>query len=98
MRDQAIRAIVFAAILALLAADFTVGCGKNAYVYGPVTQKYTTGANSDPDKMIEIGGQTYLVPPGFYTSVQVGDIVRFNGHTWSIVKKADTPAPAQSPP
>jgi hypothetical protein len=96
MRGQAARALLFVALLSLLAADVSVGCG-NAYVYGPVEQKYSSNAQ-EADSMILVGGQTYLVPQYFYSQLQVGDIVRFNGRAWSIVKKADGTVPAQSAP
>jgi hypothetical protein len=96
-RGRTLKVIIFVAILSLLAADVSVGCGKGAYVYGPVEQKFLTGPD-DPDKYIMIGGQTYQVTPYFFTTVSVGDWVRFNGRTWSIVKKANGTVPPQSQP
>ena len=97
MRGQTANVLVFVALLSLLAADISVGCGKNAYVYGPVEQKYATGQD-ELDRTVLISGQTYLVPPYFFNQIQVGDIVKFNGSKWSIVKKADGTVPAQSSP
>jgi hypothetical protein len=98
MRGQTVRAVIFVAILSLLAADISVGCGANAYVYGPVEQKYTK-APDEFDGQIMVAGQTYLVPGSFFAKVSVGDTVRYNGHVWSIVKYADgRPVPAQSTP
>jgi len=98
MRGQTVRAVIFVAILSLLAADLSVGCGRNAYVYGPVEQKYTTGSD-EGDRLIMIQGQTYLVPPAFYTVISVGDTVKYNGTKWSIIKYADgRPVPAQYAP
>jgi hypothetical protein len=98
MRGQTVRAVIFVAILSLLAADISVGCGANAYVYGPVEQKYTKNPD-DYEGQIMVSGQTYLVPPGFFARVSVGDTVKYNGHVWTIVKRADgTPVPAQSAP
>jgi hypothetical protein len=97
MRGRTVTVLFFVAILSLLAADFSIGCGSQAYVYGPVSQKFVTSSN-ETDKYIEINGQTYSVPWSFFNDVQVGDTVRFNGKQWSIVKRADAPAkPVTSP-
>ena len=98
MRGQAARALLFVALLSVLAADVTVGCGAHAYVYGPVEQKYVTGAD-EVDKLIMVGGQTYQVPATFYSVISVGDTVKYNGTKWTIVKTADgRPLPAQYAP
>lgn len=99
MRGQTVKAIIFVAILSLLAADISVGCGRTTYVYGPVEQKYVTSENKDPDKLIMISGQTYLVPPSFFAAIEVGDTVKYNGKKWAIIKRADgSPVPAQWAP
>ena len=98
MRGQAVRAVIFVAILSLLAADISVGCGANQYVFGPVEQKYVKEPD-EYDGQIMVQGQTYLVPSTFYSAISVGDTVKFNGHKWSIVKTADgRPVPAQWQP
>ena len=98
MRGQTVRAIVFVAILSLLAADISVGCGANAYVYGPVEQKYTKTPD-EFDGQIMVSGQTYLVPTAFFDAIRVGDTVKYNGRKWAIVKRADgSPVPAQWAP
>ena len=97
MRGRTLTALLFVAILSLLAADFTVGCGSQAYVYGPVSQKFDM-SGQETDRLIEINGHTYSVPNDFYHTVQVGDTVRFNGRQWSVVKRAGAPVqPATSP-
>ncbi|MHB8732364.1 MAG: hypothetical protein ACYDAB_11315 [bacterium] len=98
MRGQTVRAVIFVAILSLLAADISVGCGKNAYVYGPVEQKYVKNRD-EFDPQIMVGGQTYLVPVTFFDAISVGDTVKYNGTKWSIVKTSDgRPVPAQYAP
>ena len=97
MRGKTARTLLFVAMLALLGAQIDVGCGKNAYVYGPVEQKFA-GQRDEVDKLIMVNGQTYLVPPTFFAQISVGDTVKFNGSTWSVVKKADGTVPAQSTP
>lgn len=98
MRGQAVRAVIFVAILSLLAADLSIGCGANAYVFGPVEQKYVKNPD-DYDGLIMVQGQTYQVPRTFYTVIAVGDTVKYNGRKWSIVKTGDgRPVPAQWQP
>jgi hypothetical protein len=97
MRGRTVTALFFVAIMSLLAADFTMGCGSQAYVYGVVSQKFVTSTN-ETDKYIEINGQMYSVPWNFYNKVGVGDTARFNGHDWTIVKKGGAPLkPATTP-
>lgn len=91
-QGRTLKVLVFVAVLSLLAADISVGCGKGAYVYGPVEQKFVTSSN-EPDRTILISGQPYDVPRYFYDIVSIGDWVRFNGRTWSIVKRADGSVP-----
>lgn len=98
MRGQTVRAVIFVAILSLLAADISVGCGRDQYVYGPVEQKYTTGSD-ESEKLILVGGQTYQVPPTFYALISVGDTVKYNGRAWSVVKRGNgAPVPGQTTP
>jgi hypothetical protein len=97
MRGRTVTALFFVAILSLLAADISVGCGSQAYVYGPVSQKFAT-SSQEANKFIEINGQMYEVPVDFYNAVEVGDTVRFNGKQWAVVKKAGAPVtPATTP-
>lgn len=99
MQGRTVRVLLFVAILSLLAADVSVGCGAKAYVYGPVTQKFSTSIQED--HLILVNGQSYSVPYDFFQRVQVGDTVRFNGSVWSIVSKGngpEQPAPGQPAP
>lgn len=88
MRNQTVIALLFVAVLAVLTADFTVGCGQG-YVHGQVTQKYTGGQGT---YLIAVNGKPYAVPQTFYDSVQVGEMVRFDGKEWS-VEKPGQPSP-----
>jgi hypothetical protein len=97
MRGRTLTALFFVAILSLLAADISVGCGSQAYVYGPVSQKFDTNGQ-EGEWFILINGQSYSVPRYFYDIVQVGDTVRYNGRQWSVVKPRDVPVqPTTSP-
>jgi len=84
---------VFAFLVALsaLAADFTVGCGQG-YVQGTVDQKYVTNGDASA-YTIGINGRGYPVPENFYYAVSVGDVVRYDGKTWSKVTGAGSPSP-----
>jgi hypothetical protein len=93
------KALLFVGILSLFAADVSVGCGQG-YVYGPVTQKYASGADTG-DHLISVNGTAYDVPLGFFTRVHLGDTVKFDGKAWTVVKRAQapaTPAPAYPSP
>ena len=97
MRGQTAKVLVFVVLLSFLAADMSVGCGRAAYVFGQVEQKFSP-TSQETDRLVMISGQTYLVPPLFFSQIDVGDTVKFNGSKWSIVKKADGTVPAQSSP
>ncbi len=95
MRGRMWMALLFVAVLSAFAADISVGCGQG-YVYGPVTQKFLTGGDTG-DYMIAVSGTAYEVPLAFYQQVRVGDTVKFDGKAWSIIKRAESPAPATAP-
>ena len=97
MRVRALTVLFLVGLLSVFAADFTVGCGPE-YVYGSVTQKINAG--HDQNNTIMVNGSPFEVPLSFYERVQVGDMVRFNGKEWSIVKPGESsvPAPYQSVP
>lgn len=96
MRLRTVQALLFVLVLSVFAADFTVGCGQG-YVYGPVTQKFTSGADNDA-YTIAVSGTPYSVPLDFYDRVNVGDTVKFAGSRWEIVKTASgTTPPATTP-
>jgi len=84
---------LFIAVLSVLIADISVGCGGGDYVYGPVSQKMQA---NDSYKVV-VNGNPYEVPAEFYYRVQLGDNVRFNGKEWSIVKPGETNVPANVP-
>ncbi len=91
MKLRTIQALVFVLVLSIFAAEFTVGCGSG-YVYGPVTQKYRTGADGQ-DWTIAVNGTPYTVPLEFYNRINLGDTVKFAGSHWEIVKTASGATP-----
>jgi hypothetical protein len=97
IRGRALTTLLFVALLSLLAADISIGCGSQAYVFGTVTQKYVVSGEAS-DRFILVEGQSYAVPWDFYNKVQIGDVVRFNGHEWSIVQRGGVPVTPTSLP
>jgi hypothetical protein len=95
MRVRTIQALLFVLMLSALAADMSVGCGQQSYVYGTVTQKFSY--NGERGAVIAVNGQTYEVPEGFHSQVQVGDTVKFSSGHWEIVRAANQPAPSTTP-
>ena len=97
MRARTLTVLVVVGLLSVFAADITTGCGQD-YVYGSVTQKINAG--HEQDSTIVVNGSPFEVPLSFFERVQVGDMVRFNGKEWSIVKpgQSSVPAPYQSSP
>jgi len=81
--------LMFILALSALAADVTLGCGQDAYVYGVVQAKFS-GAGDNATTSVQIASEVFDVPADFYQKVQVGDLVRYNGKAWTIV----TPAPS----
>ena len=96
MMRRTVSVLFFIAVLSVFAADVSIGCG-HGYVYGPVNQKFTKSAD-ETDGQIAINDVPYTVPYSFYSQVQVGDWVRFDGRSWTIVKRATSPKPASPPP
>jgi hypothetical protein len=95
MRVRTIQALLFVLMLSALAADMSVGCGQQGYVNGTVTQKFSYSGNRGP--LIAVNGQTYEVPEGFYSQVQVGDSVRFSSGRWEVIRTPNEPAPSTTP-
>lgn len=96
MPARTLTVFIVVGLLSVFAADVTIGCGQD-YVYGAVTQKINAG--HEQNNTIMVNGQPYEVPLTFYERVQVGDMVRFNGKEWSIVKSGQSPnVPALPPP
>jgi len=96
MSVRTVTVLVFVLAVSVLAADFNLGCTPNGgYVYGVVEAKYS-GSGGDAS-LLQIASDTFTVPAGFYDEVQVGDLVRFDGTKWTIVKSAATTYGTQTP-
>jgi len=91
-----LTALIFVLALSVFAADITIGCGQ-PYVYGPVVQKYARTGENDVWRL-QVGSEIWSVPEDFYYKVSLGDTVKFDGKTWSIVMLANgTVPPGQVP-
>jgi len=95
MSARTLTVFVVVGLLSVFAADISTGCGQD-YVYGAVTQKINAG--HEQNSTIMVNGQPYEVPSDFYQQVQVGDMVKFNGKEWTIVKPGTTPNVPPLPP
>jgi hypothetical protein len=94
MSVRVVSALIFVIALSALAADISVGCGQ-PYVYGVVSQKYPRTGENDV-WMLQIADESWGVPENFWHQVQLGDTVKFDGKTWSIVKTANGTVPANT--
>ncbi len=88
MASRTLVALLFVALLGVFAADVSIGCGQG-FVYGPVGQKLRSGGDTG-DYLITVNGSPYDVPLLFYNQVRVGDTVKFDGKSWTVVKQGPT--------
>jgi len=97
MSVRTVTVLVFVLAVSVLAADFSSGCTPNGgYVYGVVQAKFSGSGNNDMS-VLQIASDTFTVPAAFYDEVQVGDLVRYDGTKWSIVKAAPSTYGNQPP-
>lgn len=83
--------VVLFVILATTLAQAFPSCGENVEIVGWVERKGV-------DQMghtffITINSVDYDVPGYFWQQVQIGDLVKWDGTTWTIVRKAGQPPP-----
>lgn len=76
--------LLFVVTLFVLAAQILPSCGGEREVVGWVEEKFDRGARY----FIMINYVEYMVPFPFWNNVGVGDLVKFDGTQWTIVKKA----------
>jgi hypothetical protein len=81
---QRILALLMVGTMLTLAPS--AGLGAGPAVDGSVTQKFVSRGD-DASVRIAVDGTPYEVPLGFYRVVQVGDIVHFDGTTWTITSR-----------
>ncbi len=80
---------------AMLALTTSAALAGGQGISGQVTQKFTASDNNGP--LIAVNGGPYDVPTVFWSTVQVGDTVKYTGQQWEIVQTA-LGQPAQSKP
>lgn len=81
------------AVVALVAvAQVFPSCGGSEGppridVIGTVEAKFTSNQETLPNRIV-IRGLDYGVPYEFYLEVRVGDLVRYQGGVWTIMRRA----------
>ncbi len=79
-------------VLFMSVAQVLPGCGGDqgggAELVGWVEEKRHTAADR---WVVLINGLEYPVPYPFYRNVEVGDLVKWDGQVWTIVRKAGAP-------
>ena len=96
MNVRTIQVLLFVVVLSAFAADFTMGCGTG-YVYGRVTQKFV-GGSGQMNRTISVNGKPFVVPLDFWTRVNVGDWVRYNGKNWEMAEAPPSTGSATGAP
>jgi hypothetical protein len=82
-----LRGVLLLVVLMAIGQVFpSCGGDENAQVVGWVEAKRVE--SSSHTFLIVINSADYQVPGYFYDQVQVGDLVKYDGRTWTIVKKA----------
>jgi hypothetical protein len=83
--------VVLLAVLATTLAQVFPSCGEKIEIVGWIERKGVEPAGHT--YYITINSVDYDVPGYFWQQVQVGDLVKWDGTTWTIVRKAGQPAP-----
>ena len=86
-------------VLAVSLAQVFPSCGPQSgdiQVIGWVEEKRFFRPESD--YILVINGHEYIVPEVFWRRVDLGDLVKYDGIAWTIVRKAGaTPTPTRTP-
>jgi hypothetical protein len=84
------KGLLLVALLATTLAQVFPSCdgggGGGPRVIGWVEAKYARAV--DPQYVIVINGIEYAVPDDFFFRVEVGDLVKYEGGVWTIVRRA----------
>lgn len=80
--------VLFLLVLLVTAAQILPSCnGDGKEVVGWVDEKYVNRTEPGPRYIIVINHVEYDVTFGFWNSVDVGDLVKWDGIQWTIVRK-----------
>lgn len=83
------KGILLVVFLVISVAQFFPSCeGSSRTIIGWVEAKYYHGRRQS--YVVVINNVEYSVPDDFYDMVDVGDLVKNEGGTWSIVRKRGT--------
>ncbi len=77
-------------LFAMVAQVFPACQGEATEIVGWVQEKLVSQAGGESEYVIIIDGTHYTVPQLFWQEVRVGDLVKYDGYQWTIVKKAGT--------
>lgn len=82
------RVLTFLTVGAILVLAPSVALASTPVVDGSVTQKFiATNDEDDGTRVIAVDGALYQVPLAVYLTVNVGDIVHFDGENWVVMGK-----------
>ncbi|MDR7426437.1 MAG: hypothetical protein QN152_13280 [Armatimonadota bacterium] len=83
------KGLLLVALVATTLAQVLPSCdggGGGPKVIGWVEAKYARAA--DPQYVVVINGIEYAVPDDFFFKVEVGDLVKYEGGVWTIIRRA----------
>jgi hypothetical protein len=81
--------VVLLIVLATTLAQAFPSCGEKVEIVGWVERK---GVDQSAHSFyVTINSVDYDVPGYFWSQVQVGDLVKWDGTEWTIVKKSNAP-------
>jgi hypothetical protein len=85
-----LKVVLLVVLTTTLAQAFPAcGEGEKSEVVGWVEAKKIDSTSHD--FLITINSVDYLVPGYFWNQVQIGDLVKWDGMVWTIVKKRNAP-------
>ncbi len=84
------KAILLVVVLSVSVAQVLPSCGMGSEreIVGWVEAKYYHGRRQS--YVVVINNTEYNVPDDFYDQVEVGDLVKYAGGVWTIVRKRGT--------
>jgi hypothetical protein len=75
-------------VLVVFVAQVFPSCQQGQEVVGWVEEKFVSRSSGGPEYIIVINTVWYDVPYSFWAEVHVGDLVKYDGTQWTVVKKA----------
>jgi hypothetical protein len=88
---ETLRILLLIATIAIAQVFPSCGGDESTQIVGWVEAKHVEGATHSFS--ITLNSTDYEVPGYFYAQVDVGDLVKWDGKTWTIVRKAGQPPP-----